>query len=164
MDGNDLATNQSRTSADGHCPSVEDNEKTQMSDEIYDGPGESSELSLCEQSDIFYLLSHHRKRGVLLAIAMAPWGHVHLRQLAEIIAALEADTEQRGVSTQQVTTVRTNLKRSHLDPLCDAGLIEWDTDCSDRLVPGPGFSRAVRTLMAGGYSLSQPPSNPQSEQ
>jgi len=66
-----------------------------MSDEIYDGPGESSELSLCEQSDIFYLLSHHRKR-VLLAIAMAPWGHVHLRQLAEIIAALEADTEQRG--------------------------------------------------------------------
>jgi len=27
---------------------------------------ESSELSLCEQSDIFYLLSHHRKRGVLL--------------------------------------------------------------------------------------------------
>jgi len=44
-------------------------------------------LSLCEQSDIFYLLSHHRKRGVLLAIAMAPWGHVHLRQLAEIIAA-----------------------------------------------------------------------------
>jgi len=132
-----------------------------MSDEIYDGPGEASELSLCEQSDIFYLLSHHRKRGVLLAIAMAPWGHVHLRQVAEIIAALEADTEQRGVSTQQVTNVRTNLKRSHLEPLCDAGLIEWDTDCSDRLVPGPGYSRAIRTLMAGGYSLSQPPSAPQ---
>jgi len=73
---------------------------------------------------------------------MAPWGHVHLRQLAEIIAALEADTEQRGVSTQQVTTVRTNLKRSHLDPLCDAGLIEGTQTvaigwCQDQDSAGP---------------------------
>ncbi|SEM08312.1 DUF7344 domain-containing protein [Haloferax larsenii] len=129
-----------------------------MSDEVYKGPGETDDLSLCEKSDIFYLLSHHRKRAVILTLAMAPWSHVHLRQLAEIIAALEADTEQRGVSTQQVTNVRTNLKRSHLEPLCTAGLIKWKSDCDDRLEPGPGFSRAMRTLMAGGYSLSQSPS------
>ena len=128
-----------------------------MTDEPYDGPGNASDLPLFRSNDIFYLLSHHRKRAVVLALAMAPWGHVHLRQLADIVCLLEADTERQRLSTKQVTTVRTNLKRSHLPPLIAAGVIKWSGDEPEVLSPGSGFGAAIQTLCSGGYSLGHPP-------
>ena len=128
-----------------------------MTDEPYDGPGNASDLPLFRSNDIFYLLSQHRKRAIVLALAMAPWGRVHLRQLADILCLLEGDTEHQCLSTQQVTSVRSNLKRSHLPPLVAAGVIEWSNDEPDVLTPGPGFGAAVQTLWTGGYSLGHPP-------
>ena len=128
-----------------------------MTDEPYDGPGNASDLPLFRSNDIFYLLSQHRKRAVVLALAMAPWGRVHLRQLADVVCLLEADTERRVLSTQQVTTVRTNLKRSHLPPLVKAGVVTCTGDDSEVLVPGPAFGTAVQTLCFGGYSLGRGP-------
>ncbi|MFD1599207.1 DUF7344 domain-containing protein [Halobellus rarus] len=128
-----------------------------MSDEPYDGPGNPDDLPLYRENDIFHLLSQHRKRAVILALAMAPWSRVHLRQLAEVLSLLEADGERSTVSTRQVTNIRTNLKRSHLSALIDAGIVEWDVDEHEVLAPGPGFNSAVQTLYAGGYSLSHDP-------
>lgn len=130
-----------------------------MSDnEPYDGPGEAEDLPLYRKTDLFYLLSHHRKRAVVLTLAAAPWSRVHLRQLAEALTLLEADAEHQTLSTAQVRTVRTNLKRSHLPPLIQAGVIAWDDDQADVLVPGPAFASALYTLTTAGQSLARPPS------
>jgi len=129
-----------------------------MSEKPYDGPGNPDDLPLYRDTDVFHLLSQHRKRAIILTLAMAPWGRVHLRQLAEVISILEADAERGTVSTRQITNTRTNLKRSHLSALLEAGIIEWDTDEQDVLVPGPGFSSALQTLRAGSYSLGHGPS------
>ncbi|MFD1597491.1 DUF7344 domain-containing protein [Halobellus rarus] len=128
-----------------------------MSEEPYDGPGSPEDLPLYRENDIFHLLSQHRKRAVILTLAMAPWSRVHLQQLAEVVSLLEADGERSTVPTRQVTNTRTNLKRSHLSALIEAGIVKWAPDESDVLVPGPGFSSAVQTLRAGGYALAQSP-------
>lgn len=62
-----------------------------MSDETYDGSGKGSELSLIRDGDVFHLLSHHRKRVVLLLLAAAPHSRVHLQQVAQTLTALEED-------------------------------------------------------------------------
>ncbi|WP_049987368.1 DUF7344 domain-containing protein [Halobellus rufus] len=128
-----------------------------MSDEPYDGPGNPEDLPLYRDNDVFHLLSQHRKRAVILTLAMAPWGRVHLRQLAEVLALLEADAEGNTVSTRQVTNTRTNLKRSHLPALLEAGIIEWESSAQELLVPGPGFDGALQTLRVGSYSLAHEP-------
>ena len=131
-----------------------------MSDEPYDGPETAADLPLFRSNDVFYLLSHHRKRAIVLTLAMAPWGQVHLRQLAEVLCLLEADAERCTISTLQVTNLRTNLKRSHLPPLVEAGVVTWSNDADEILVPGPAFSVVVQTLCFGGYGLGQPPEEP----
>jgi len=127
-------------------------------DEPYDGPGEADDLPLYQETDLFYLLSHHRKRAVVLTLATSPWSRIHLRQLAEVLALLEADVERRRLSTAHVRTVRTNLKRSHLPALIRTGVIAWDDKQSNVLVPGPAFASAVHTLTTAGHSLARSPS------
>ncbi|WP_123620051.1 hypothetical protein [Halorubrum sp. CSM-61] len=125
--------------------------------EQYDGPGDPADLPLYRKTDLFYLLSQHRKRAVVLTLALAPWSRVHLQQLAEVIAILEADAERTTLSTAHVRTVRTNLKRSHLGPLEQAGVIASADDQSDVFVPGPAFAGAVYTLTTAGSSLADTP-------
>ena len=129
-------------------------------DDPYNGPGEAEDLPLYRETDMFYLLSHHRKRAVMLTLAAAPWSRVHLRQLAEVLTLLEADAEHQTLSTAQVRTVRTNLKRSHLPPLIRTGVIAWDDDQADVLVPGPAFASALHTLTTAGHSLACSPVDP----
>ena len=118
----------------------------------YDGPGSNAELSLLRSDDVFYLLSHHRKRAVVLLLAMAPHGRIHLDQLAETLCCLESDCTSRYVDRRDITTLRTNLNRSHIDPLVDAGVIS-PGESTDVYVPGPAFSVGLITLLYGGYSL-----------
>ncbi len=129
-------------------------------DDPYNGPGEAEDLPLYRETDMFYLLSHHRKRAVMLTLAAAPWSRVHPRQLAEVLTLLEADAEHQTLSTAQVRTVRTNLKRSHLPPLIRTGVIAWDDDQADVLVPGPAFASALHTLTRAGHSLACSPVDP----
>ncbi|MDB2226395.1 hypothetical protein PM076_13570 [Halorubrum ezzemoulense] len=123
----------------------------------YDGPGEDEDLPLYRETDLFYLLSHHRKRTVVLTLAVAPWSRVHLRQLAEMLTLLEADAEHQTLSTAQVRTVRTNLKRSHLPPLIRTSVIAWDDEQADVIVPGPAFASALHTHTTAGHSLARSP-------
>lgn len=117
-----------------------------MSDETYDGPGKGSELSLIRDGDIFYLLSHYRKRAVLLLLAVAPHSRVHLQQVAQTLTALEEDCTLDRVETSEVRNRRRNLKRSHLEPLLEAGVIQ-EGDASDVYWPGPAFSAALAVLL-----------------
>lgn len=102
-----------------------------MNDETYDGPGTGAELSLLRDDDVFYLLSHHRKRIVLLLLTAAPHSRVHLQQVAQTLTALEEGSTLDRVETSEVRNRRRNLKRSHLKPLLEAGVIrEADGKCS----------------------------------
>jgi len=125
-----------------------------MSDETYDGPGNGSELSLLRDDDVFYLLSHHRKRTVLLLLAAAPHSRVHLQQAAQTLTALEEDCTLDQVETSAVRNRRRNLKRSHLQPLVEAGVVH-EGDDSDVYRSGPAFSTALAVLLQGGYSLGR---------
>ena len=125
-----------------------------MSDETYDGPGTGAELSLIRDDDVFYLLSHHRKRAVLLLLAAAPHSRVHLQQVAQTLTALEEDCTLDQVETSAVRNRRRNLKRSHLQPLVEAGVIR-EGDVSDVYRSGAAFSAALAVLLQGGYSLGQ---------
>ncbi|MGQ4557294.1 DUF7344 domain-containing protein [Halobellus sp. GM3] len=137
----------------------DENENGDGDEDVYDGPGTADDLPLFRENDIFYLLSQHRKRAVVLTVAMAPWGRVHLRQLAEVVSLLEADADRQTVSTKTVTNTRTNLKRSHLDGLVNAGIVQWDPEESDVLTAGPAFGCALGTLLSGGYSLGRAPAD-----
>lgn len=118
----------------------------------YEGPGTRSQLELLNTDDVFHLLSHRRKRAVLLLLALSPHDRVHLQQLAETICALEDDCSVDVLETATVTNGRRNLKRSHLGPLADAGVIK-PGDELDVYVPGPSFGVAFMSLAYGGYSL-----------
>jgi len=102
--------------------------------------------------NVFFLLSRRRRRAVVHTLAMSPRKQVTLRQLAEIICSLEADAEQHSVPTRKVTNVRTNLKRSHLPPLEDAGVITRGSNDSDILRPGPAFGETLSVLGAGEHT------------
>lgn len=125
-----------------------------MSDETYDGPGTGAELSLIREGDVFYLLSHHRKRIVLLLLAAAPHSRVHLQQAAQTLTALEEDCTLDQVETSEVRNRRRNLKRSHLEPLLEAGVIR-EADASDVYRPSSAFSAALAVLLQGGCSLGR---------
>ena len=124
-----------------------------MSNDTYAGPGTSDQLSLLADDDVFHLLSHHRKRAVLLLLAMAPHSRVHLQQIAQTLAALEEDCSLEALDRAAVRTRRRNLKRSHLDPLIEAGIIQKG-ESADVYVAGPAFSVVFATLTAGGYSMT----------
>ncbi|MGQ4557291.1 DUF7344 domain-containing protein [Halobellus sp. GM3] len=145
-------------SKDEEPDETENNDEKENTD-AYDGLGTADELPLFRENDIFYLLSQHRKRAVVLTVAMAPWDRVHLRQLAEVVSLLEADADRQTVSTKTVTNTRTNLKRSHLDVLVNAGIVQWDDDETDVLTAGPAFGCALTTLLLGGYSLGGAPAD-----
>jgi len=141
--------------SDSHQPT---RERAVSDNDPYRGPGEAEDLALYRKTDLFYLLSHHRKRAAVLTLTAAPWSRVHLRQLAEVLTLLQADAEHQTLSTAQVRTARTNLKRSHLPPLTRVGVVAWDDDQTDVLVPGTVFPSAIFTLTTAGHSLARPPS------
>ena len=62
---------------------------------------------------------------------------------ARHIAMLEDGTD---VPTQQITNVRTSLKRSHRDPLVSVGAVTYETG---QVVAGANYGRVVRTLASG---------------
>ena len=138
----------------GRSVRVKNPQTVTMSDETYDGPGTGAELSLIRDDDVFYLLSHHRKRAVLLLLAAAPHSRVHLQQVAQTLTALEEDCTLDQVETSAVRNRRRNLKRSHLQPLVEAGVIR-EGDVSDVYRSGAAFSAALAVLLQGGYSLGQ---------
>jgi len=95
---------------------------------------------------LFAQLAHPRRRGILCLVAAAPDG-IDLRTVATTIYAVEHGVTPATAPTREVTNLRTNLRRSHLDGLANAGLIE--VAASDTLVPGPNFGWALALLALG---------------
>jgi len=145
-----------------------DNEKTQMSDRIYDGPGESSELS-----------PHVVQSGYLLSVEPPSETRSASRNCDGTVGTRsptatcrksslhsKPDTEQRGIiRSSKVTTVRTNLEAITSGPTlrCRTPIsgtqtvaIGW---CQDQDSAGPFPNADGRRLFA-----ESTPSNPQSEQ
>lgn len=87
--------------------------------------------------ELFDLLSHPRRRAVLLLVGLAPDDGVALRTVAETVCAVEHDVTPTAAPTRKVTNVRGNLTRSHLDALEAGGLITVGPH--DRLSVGPEF-------------------------
>ncbi|AZQ14258.1 hypothetical protein DOS48_05140 [Halorubrum sp. PV6] len=94
---------------------------------------------------LFDVLSHARRRSIILAVACAPAG-VQLRTVAEFQYAIEHDVTPTAAATRSVTILQTNLKRSHLEPLEAAGCI---TRSGDRLHAGPTHGWALALIAVG---------------
>jgi len=91
---------------------------------------------------LFDVLSHARRRSVILAVACAPAG-VQLRTVAEFQYAIEHDVTPTAAATRSVTNLQTNLKQSHLAPLEAAGCI---TRTGDQLHAGPTHGWALALI------------------
>lgn len=98
-------------------------------------------------AELFDLLGHPRRRAILLMIALAPDDGITLRTVAEVVYAAEHDVTPTRAPTREVTTLRGNLTRSHLEKLEDAGLIT--VHHGDRLAAGPSFGLALCVIALG---------------
>lgn len=94
---------------------------------------------------LFDVLSHARRRSIILAVACAPTG-VQLRTVAEFQYAIEHGVTPTAAATRSVTTLQTNLKQSHLEPLKAAGCI---TQSGDQLHAGPTHGWALALIAVG---------------
>jgi len=92
---------------------------------------------------LFDVLSHARRRSIILAVACAPAGGVQLRTVAEFQYAIEHGVTPTAAATRSVTNLQTNLKQSHLDPLEAAGCI---TRTGDQLHAGPTHGWALALI------------------
>lgn len=97
---------------------------------------------------LFDVLSHARRRSIILTVACAPAG-VQLRTVAEFQYAIEHSVTPTNAATRSVTNLQTNLKQSHLEQLEAAGCI---TRTGDQLHPGPthGWALALIAVAALG--------------
>ena len=91
---------------------------------------------------LFDVLSHVRRRRIILAVACAPAG-VQLRTVAEFQYAIEHGVTPTAAATRSVTNLQTNLKQSHLDSLEAAGCI---TRTGDQLHAGPTHGWALALI------------------
>ena len=98
--------------------------------------------------DVFFQLSHPRRRALVLLLAASPTQSITLRTAASIIYALEQPVQANRAPTREVTNLRTNLKRSHLPQLTASGLLHRD---GDQLTPGPAFGVSLDVLLSAGY-------------
>ena len=96
---------------------------------------------------LFDLLSHRRRRVILLVVAGAPETGIRLRTIAETLYAVEHDVTPTDAATRSVTDVQTNIKQSHLDSLRDTGCLTLDA--ADRLHPGPMLPSALAVIVVG---------------
>lgn len=94
---------------------------------------------------MFDLLSHRRRRVILLIVSTAPETGVRLRTVAETMYAIEHDVTPTDASTRSVTNLQSNIKQSHLEILCDTGCVTQDS--ADRLHPGPLLPRALAVIV-----------------
>lgn len=102
--------------------------------------------------ELFDMLSHSRRRAILLVVALAPADGVRLRTIAETIYGVEHDITPTRAPSREVTNLRSNLTRSHLDRLEAGGLITVGP--RDRLAAGPAFGRAMRVIALAHAEVS----------
>ena len=98
-------------------------------------------------AELFNLLGHPRRRAILLLVALAPEDGIALRTIADVVYATEHDVTPTRAPTREVTNLRGNLTRSHLEKLADGGLISIHH--GDRLAAGPSFGLALCVLALG---------------
>lgn len=96
---------------------------------------------------LFDLLSHRRRRVILLVVAGAPETGIQLRTIAETLYAVEHDVTPTDAATRSVTNLQSNIKQSHLDSLRDTGCLTLDA--ADRLHPGPMLPSALAVIVVG---------------
>ena len=96
---------------------------------------------------LFDLLSHRRRRLIVLCVAGAPETGIRLRTLAETMYAIEHDETPTAAPTRSVTNLKTTITRSHLSDLRATGCVTQDA--ADRLHPGPRLPWAVAVLAVG---------------
>ena len=108
--------------------------------------------------DVFVLLSHRRRRAIVLIVAATIDRSVDLRTLATILYSIENELLPREAPTRNVTNLRTNLKRSHIPKLTAAGVLVSE-DYGETLTAGPAFGMALHVLVSAGYWLGTAPNS-----
>lgn len=78
------------------------------------------------ESDIYHVISNERRRHVMKFLQRAN-REVHLRELAERVAAWENDESIESVTTQERRRVETALRQFHLPKMTEMGFVHYDT-------------------------------------
>lgn len=108
-----------------------------------------------EPDDIYHLLQTRRRRDVLRYLH-ADDGRVRLRELAEQIAAWEAETTVENLTSSQRQRVYISLYQTHLPKLDTHGIIEYDKD-RGTIEPTPRVSELVPYLTGLEKAPTQDP-------
>ena len=106
--------------------------------------------------EVFVVLSHRRRRMIMLIVAATIDRSVDLRTLATILYSIENGLQPREAPTRNITNLRTNLKRSHIPKLTAAGVLVSE-DYGETLTAGPAFGMALHVLVSAGYWLGTAP-------
>ena len=106
--------------------------------------------------EVFVVLSHRRRRMIMLIVAATIDRSVDLRTLATILYSIENGLQPREAPTRNITNLRTNLKRSHIPKLTAAGVLVSE-DHGETLTAGPAFGMALYVLVSAGYWLGTAP-------
>ena len=103
------------------------------------GPGRALSVDLA-----FELLSSERRRDLVRCLDGVD-GTVDLRDLSELVAAMENGTTPGSLSYDQRKRVYVSLRQTHLPKLSSAGAIDYDSDRS--IVTARDGVRALRLLL-----------------
>ena len=87
--------------------------------------GETSDEGEFTRSVIYTVISNDRRRYVLRFLKEED-REVHLREMAERVAAWENDEPIEAVTTQDRRRVETALRQFHIPKMADAGFVTYD--------------------------------------
>lgn len=104
--------------------------------------------------ELFYVLENPRRRAVIRYLRWRE-GPVEMRDVAEHVAAQEADTTVTQLPTDKRKSVYISLYQQHLEILADAGLIEYDKS-RGTIVPQPRLEDVAVYLEQGPPEPSEP--------
>ncbi len=85
-----------------------------------------------DEAEIFHILGNDRRRATINGLAESG-GSIAVSELAEQIAAQEADTEEDAQKLYK--SVYVSLRQTHLPKLEEQGIIQYDAD-NQRIMPG----------------------------
>lgn len=113
-------------------------------------PDDKEGLSADEVLD---LLAAARRRAAIEHLATTNQAHVRVTDLAERVAGTEYDRDPADVSSDERKRVYISMIQSHLPPLDDAGVVDYDKEAKI-VTPGPQFETIWRVHAAVQKELS----------
>jgi hypothetical protein len=96
-------------------------------------------------STVFGVLSHERRRRIILVLAISQQREMPVRHLAELLTVIETGSRPRAIDSQNYQTERQSLTKSHLAVLQDADVIERNSG-GNTVSRGPAFQTVRNSL------------------